>query len=94
VEDFLGSKFGKAIISNSAMQILLKQSPASIDLIGDTFNLTDGERMALLEASVGEGIFFAGMNHVLIKIVASYTEHQLITSNPEEVLALKTSLGV
>jgi len=94
VEDFLGSKFGKAIISNSAMQILLKQSPASIDLIGDTFNLTDGEKMALLEASVGEGIFFAGMNHVLIKIVASYTEHQLITSNPEEVLALKSSLGI
>jgi type IV secretory pathway VirB4 component len=94
VEDFLGSPYGKAIISNSAMQILLKQSPASIDLIGKTFNLTDGEKMALLESNVGEGIFFAGMNHVLIKIVASYAEHQLITSNPEEVLALKSSLGV
>lgn len=93
VEDFLGSKFGKAIISNSAMQILLKQSPASIDLIAKTFHLTDGEKMALLEANVGEGIFFAGMNHVLIKIVASYTEHRIITSNPEEVLALKNSLG-
>ncbi len=93
VEDFLGSKYGKAIISNSAMQILLKQSPASIDLIAKTFHLTDGEKMALLEANVGEGIFFAGMNHVLIKIVASYTENRIITSNPEEVLALKNSLG-
>ena len=93
VEDFLGSKFGKAIISNSAMQILLKQSPASIDLIAKTFMLTDGEKMALLEANVGEGIFFAGMNHVLIKIVASYTENKIITSNPEEILALKNSLG-
>lgn len=89
VEDFLGSKWGKAMISNSAMQILLKQSPASIDLIGRTFNLTDGEKMALLESNVGEGIFFAGLNHVLIKIVASYTEHRLITSNPEEILAMR-----
>lgn len=94
VEDFLGSKWGKAMISNSAMQILLKQSPASIELIGKTFNLTDGEKMALLESNQGEGIFFAGMNHVLIKIVASYTEHRLITSNPEEVLALRGSLGL
>ncbi|MFZ5392328.1 MAG: VirB4-like conjugal transfer ATPase, CD1110 family [Patescibacteria group bacterium] len=89
VEDFLGSKWGKAMISNSAMQILLKQSPASIDLIGRTFNLTDGEKMALLESNVGEGIFFAGLNHVLIKIVASYTEHRLITSNPEEILSMR-----
>ncbi|MBU0648378.1 ATP-binding protein, partial [Patescibacteria group bacterium] len=92
VEDFLGSKWGKAMISNSAMQILLKQSPASIDLIGRTFNLTDGEKMALLESNVGEGIFFAGLNHVLIKIVASYTEHRLITSNPEEILAMRGGL--
>jgi len=71
VEDFLGSSYGKAVVTNSAMQILLKQSPAAIDLITHTFKLTEGERELLLRASVGEGIFFAGQNHVAIKVYAS-----------------------
>jgi hypothetical protein len=69
------------------MQLLLKQSPASVDLLADVFNLTDGEKLWLLEAGVGEGLFFAGLNHVAIKIVASFNEDRLITTNPQELLA-------
>jgi type IV secretory pathway VirB4 component len=89
VEDFLDSKYGRSVISNSAMQILLKQSTSAIDKVVEVFNLTEGEKMLLLESGVGEGIFFAGMNHVAIKLIASYTEDQLITTNPKEVLAAK-----
>ena len=69
--------------------MLLKQSPASIDLVQQTFNLTDEEKYLLLESAVGEGIFFAGLKHVAIKIIASYTEDQIITSDPSQVLAIK-----
>jgi type IV secretory pathway VirB4 component len=89
VNDFLASPYGKPIITNSAMQILLKQSPASIDLVKETFNLTDEEKFLLLESDVGEGIFFAGMKHVAIKVLASYTEDQIITSDPAQLLAIK-----
>lgn len=89
VNDFLNSPYGKPIIVNSAMQILLKQSPASIELVKETFNLTDEEKFLLLESDVGEGIFFAGMKHVAIKILASYTEDQIITSDPAQLLAIK-----
>jgi type IV secretory pathway VirB4 component len=85
VEDFLGSKYGKAIITNSSMQILLKQSPASIEAIGKTFNLTQAEKALLLESNVGEGLFFAGMNHVAIRILPSYTEDQIVTSSPKQL---------
>ncbi|NTU69403.1 DUF87 domain-containing protein [bacterium] len=85
VEDFLGSPYGKAIVTNSAMQILLKQSPSAIDLITHTFKLTDGERKFLMSAGVGEGIFFAGANHVAIRIYASYYEDALITTNPQQL---------
>jgi len=88
VEDFLGSKFGKAVVTNSSLQILLKQSPAAADLVADTFNLTEGEKFLLLESDVGEGLFFAGVNHVAIKIVASYTEDRIITTKPEELLEI------
>ena len=89
VEDFLGSQYGKAVVTNSAMQILLKQSPASVDLIVHTFKLTQGERDFLLKANVGEGIFFAGQNHVAIRIYASFQEEQLITTNPAEVARIE-----
>ena len=85
VEDFLNSQYGRAVVTNSAMQILLKQSPAAIDLIVHTFKLTEGERELLLSADVGTGIFFAGQNHVGIRIYASYSENQLITTNPKEL---------
>ncbi len=85
VEDFLGSKFGKAIVTNSSIQLLLRQSPASVDLVADTFNLTEGEKMLLLESEVGEGLFFAGLNHVAIKVLASYAEDQIITTNPQQL---------
>ena len=89
VEDFLSSPYGSTIIKNSSIQILLKQSPASIDVLKQTFNLTDEEKFLLLESDVGEGIFFAGLKHVAIKILASYTEDQLITSDPAQLLAIK-----
>ncbi len=86
VNDFLTSVYGQAIVTNSSMQMLLKQSPAAIDLIQKTFNLTDSEKYLLLESAVGEGIFFAGQKHAAIKVVASYTEDQLITTNPQQLL--------
>ncbi|HOI60106.1 MAG TPA: ATP-binding protein [Candidatus Pacearchaeota archaeon] len=85
VSDFMKSSYGKPIITNSSIQLLLKQSPAGIDLIQETFMLTDQEKMLLLEVPVGEGIFFAGQKHVAIRVVASYTEDQIITTNPEEI---------
>ncbi|MFC1801849.1 VirB4-like conjugal transfer ATPase, CD1110 family [Patescibacteria group bacterium] len=89
VNDFLASPYGLPIITNSSMQLLLKQSPTSIDQIQKVFNLTDEEKFLLLESSVGEGIFFAGLKHVAIKVIASYTEDQIITSDPSQILAIK-----
>lgn len=89
VGDFLKSPYGVPIITNSSIQILLKQSPATIDDVQRTFNLTDEEKYLLLESDVGEGIFFAGLKHVAIKSIASYTEDQIITSDPNQVLAIK-----
>ena len=89
VADFLRSPYGQPILSNSSLQLLLKQSPTSIDLLQQTFNLTDEEKYLLLESGVGEGIFFAGLKHVAIKVIASYTEDQIITSDPSQVLSLK-----
>ena len=89
VNDFLTSPYGQAIVTNSALQLLLKQSPAAIDLIQKIFVLTDGEKYLLLECGVGEGIFFAGTRHAAIKIVASYTEDQLITSDPKQLLEIE-----
>jgi len=89
VNDFLTSPYGKAIVTNSSLQILLKQSPAAIDLVQKTFILTEGEKYLLLECGVGEGIFFAGNKHAAIKIVASYGEDQLITSDPRQLLEIE-----
>jgi len=86
VNDFLRSAYGQAIVTNSAMQILLKQSPSAADNIQKTFHLTDGEKYLLLESGVGEGIFFAGSKHAAIKIVASYTEDRIVTTNPAQLL--------
>jgi conjugal transfer ATP-binding protein TraC len=89
VEDFLRSPYGKPILTNSSMQLLLKQSPTTVDVLQETFNLTDEEKFLLLESGVGEGLFFAGLKHVAIKIVASYTEDQIITSDPSQLLHIK-----
>ncbi len=89
VSDFMQSDYGKPIITNSSIQLLLKQSPATIDLVQQAFNLTEQEKFLLLEAPVGEGIFFAGQKHVSIRIVASYTEDQIITTSPEEIVKIK-----
>jgi len=89
VEDFLRSPYGVPIITNSSMQMLMKQSPSSIDIVQQTFNLTDEEKFLLLESDVGEGIFFAGMKHVAVKVIASYTEDQIITSDPSQVLSIR-----
>ena len=89
VNDFLTSPYGQAIVNNSSVQILLKQSPAAVDLVQKTFMLTEGEKYLLLECGLGEGIFFAGNKHVAIKVVASYTEDQLITSDPRQLLEIE-----
>ena len=89
VEDFLSNKYGKAVVSNSAMQVLLKQSTSSIDVVANVFNLTEQEKYLLLNATVGEGLFFAGLSHVAVKITASYTEDQIITSDPKQLLAMR-----
>lgn len=91
IQDFLGSKYGKPIVTNSSLQLLLRQSPAAIDLLADVFYLTDHEKYRLLESDVGEGIFFAGLKHVAIKVVASYAEDQVITSDPQQVLAIEAA---
>lgn len=86
VDDFLQTPYGKEIVTNSSIQILLKQHSAAIDQLAEVFYLSEGEKQLLLSAGKGEGIFFAGQNHVAIKVIASEDEHRLITSNPEEKL--------
>ena len=89
VDDFLKSPYGTPIITNSSIQILLKQSPTAIDRLQEVFKLTDEEKYLLLESDVGEGIFFAGLKHVAVKVIASYTEDQIITSDPFQILAIQ-----
>ncbi len=91
VNDFLTSPYGQAIVTNSSLQLLMKQSPAAIDLIARTFLLTQSEKYLLLESGVGEGIFFAGAKHAAIQIVASYTEDQIVTTNPEQLLKIEAA---
>ncbi len=82
VEDFMSSKMGRAIVANSSMQLLLKQSASAVDVLSDVFKLTDEERKRLSNFPVGQGLFFAGQNHVHIQIIASEREEELITTNP------------
>lgn len=91
VADFLASPYGKPIVTNSSIQILLKQSPAAINVVAETFFLTEGEKYLLLESEVGEGIFFAGLKHAAIKIYASYVEDQIITTDPKQLLEIQDS---
>lgn len=93
VEDFLSQDIGKAVVTNSAMRLLLKQSPAAIDRVAQTFYLSQGEKQLLLGANIGEGILFAGPHHAPIRVVASPEEHALITTNPEEIYKNKQSPG-
>lgn len=88
VEDFLAQDIGKAIVTNSAMQVLLKQSPSAIDRVGEVFYLSQGEKQLLMAANVGEGIFFAGPHHAPIRVVASEAENALITTKPDEIAKL------
>jgi type IV secretory pathway VirB4 component len=89
VNDFLLSSYGQAIVTNSSLQLLLKQSPAAVDLVQKTFHLTDAEKYLLLESGVGQGIFFAGAKHAAVQVVASYAEDQLVTTNPQQLLELE-----
>lgn len=89
VQDFLSTDYGKAVLSNSSIQMLLKQSPTEIDLVSEIFYLSSQEKNLLLSASVGEGLFFAGQSHVAMKVMAAPFEHKLITSNPEEMLRMR-----
>lgn len=89
VTDFMNSQYGRPIVTNSSIQLLLKQSPASVEVLQKTFNMTDEEKFLLLESSVGEGIFFAGLKRAAIKVIASYTEDQIVTSDPQQLMAIE-----
>lgn len=89
IPDFMSTAQGKAIVTNSSIQMLMKQSPAAIEIIQQTFNLTDSEKYYLLEARVGYGLFFLGANHVGIRVLASYAEDQIITSDPKQLLEIE-----
>ncbi|MBI2055265.1 MAG: DUF87 domain-containing protein [Candidatus Sungbacteria bacterium] len=93
VGDFMRSEYGRPIITNSSLQLLLKQSPATVDVVQKAFNLTEVEKQLLLETEQGEGIFFAGQKHVAIKVMASPTEHQIVTTSPKEILERETKEG-
>src|ERR1700760_2253694 len=83
VEDFMASRMGRAIVANASMQILLKQSPTAVDVLSDVFKLTSEEKKRLSQFPVGQGLFFAGQNHVHIQVIASPTEYELIATNPQ-----------
>jgi type IV secretory pathway VirB4 component len=89
VEDFMDSKWGKPIITNSSMQLLLRQAPVAMEKLQKTFNLTESEKYLLLNSGVGQGLFFAGNQHVAIHVIASFGENKIVTTNPEEILAMK-----
>ena len=89
ISDFMSSKYGKPIVSNSSMQLLMKQSQSSIDVIADTFYLTDREKYLLMNSGVGEGIFFAGTKRAAIQVVASYNEDKIVTTDPAQRLEMK-----
>lgn len=89
IPDLMATPQGRAIVTNSAMQILMKQSSAAVEVVRDTFNLTDAEKYYLLEARVGFGLFFLGQNHVGIRVVASYAEDQIITSDPRQIMEIE-----
>ena len=91
VEDFIGSRMGRAVVANASMQFLLKQSPSAVDILADVFKLTSEEKKRLSQFPVGQGLFFAGQNHVHVQIVASPTETSLITTNPGENQNLEPS---
>ncbi len=88
VEDFMGSRMGRAIVANASMQLLLKQSSSAVDVLSDVFKLTSEEKKRLSQFPVGQGLFFAGQNHVHIQITASPTETSLITTNPDQIAAM------
>lgn len=89
VEDFINSPYGRPVITNSSLQLLLRQAPAAVDIVAKAFALTDIEKNLLIEAEIGHGIFFAGLRHVAIQIIPSYFENKVITTNPEELLQIK-----
>lgn len=89
VEDFLSTDYGKAVLTNSSLQMLLKQGTAEVDIVSKTFYLSEGEKELLLSADIGEGLFFAGQSHVAMKVIAAPFEHEIITSNPVEVMTLE-----
>ncbi len=89
VEDFIDNEFGKAIVANASIKLLMKQSTVSIKTLTENFYLSKGERQLLVAADVGQGIFFLGQNHVALRVVASPEEHQLITTDPNELMARK-----
>lgn len=92
VEDFMKTDYGRAVLTNSSIQVLLKQGTAEVDIVGQTFYLSEGERELLLSADIGEGLFFAGQNHVAMQVIGAPFEHEIITSNPAELLTRQNTV--
>jgi len=93
IDEFISSPYGRAIINNTSLSLLMKQHPATLDAIGKVFNLTEAEKLYLLNCQVGEGLFFAGLNHVAVKVVASQEEDELITTNPQQLEEIESGGG-
>ena len=91
VEDFMGSRMGRAIVANASMQILLKQSTSAVDVLAEVFKLTSEEKKRLSQFPVGQGLLFAGSNHIHVQIVASPSESELITTNPDQVRQIEAT---
>ena len=85
IDEFISSPYGRAIINNTSLSLLMKQHPSTLNSIGNVFNLTEAEKLYMLNCQVGEGLFFAGLNHVAVKVVASQEEDELITTNPQQL---------
>lgn len=93
VNDFLNNDMGRAIITNSSIQMLMMQSPTAVEKLQGVFNLSDGEKNFLLNCEKGQGLFFAGSNHVGINVISSQAEHELITSDPRDLEAMEARKG-
>ena len=83
--DFLRSDHGRAVLVNAAMKLLLRQEPATMDVVADAFQLSDDERQSLLGAGKGEGLLIARGARLALSIEASPAEHRLATTAPREL---------
>ncbi|QBS41338.1 PrgI family protein [Nocardia sp. CS682] len=92
--DVLATDLGKAVVANSATQILLRQAPQAIEEVSEAFAVSDGERRFLLAAARGHGLLATGAHRAVFAAVASEAEHDLITTNPGELTATSDDASI